>query len=85
MNAFEFYVGGYFGTSHFIYIDEKRKNKLIRYARTPGGMFADLKHPKNEINFHPDILIKEIPIAANQWIEFAEELTSLEIAYWKDK
>lgn len=48
-------------------------------------MSADLKHPKNDINFHPDILIKEIPMIANQWIELTEELASLEIAYWKDK
>lgn len=41
MNSFEFYVGGYFGTSHFVYIDWKQKNKRIRYAETPGGMFVD--------------------------------------------
>lgn len=85
MNSFEFYVGGYFGTSHFVYIDGKRKNKLIRYAKTPGGMFADLKHPKNEINFHPDILIKEMPLTSEQWLKFKEEISALEIAFWKDK
>jgi len=84
MNSFEFYVGGYFGTSHFVYIDGKRKNKLIRYAKTPGGLFADLKHPKNEINFHPDILIKEIPLTSEQWLKFIEEISALEIAFWKD-
>jgi hypothetical protein len=84
MNSFEFYVGGYSGTSHFVYIDGKRKNKLIRYAKTPGGMFADLKHPKNEINFHPDILIKEIPLTSEQWLKFIEEISALEIAFWKD-
>ncbi len=60
MISFQFFVGGYFGTLHFIYIDGKRKNKLIRYAKTPGGMYVDLKHPKNEINFRPDIFLKEI-------------------------
>lgn len=63
MTSFEFFVGGYFGTSHFVYIDGKRKNKLIRYAKTPGGLYADLKHPKNDINFHPEILFKEIPLS----------------------
>lgn len=85
MNSFEFFVGGYFGTSHFIYINGKRKNKVIRYAKTPGGMYADLKHPKNEINLHPDILLKEIPLTSEQWLAFIEELTSLEVACWKDK
>ena len=85
ITSFEFFVGGYFGTSHFVYVDGKRKNKLMRYAKTSEGMFADLKHPKNEINFHPDILIKEISITSEQWFDFIEELVSLEIAFWKDK
>jgi len=85
MTSFEFFVGGYFGTSHFVYIDGKRKNKLIRYTKTPGGMCADLKHPKNDINFHPDILLKEIPLTSEQWLAFIEELVTLEIARWKDE
>ena len=85
MISFEFLVGGYFGSSHFIYIDGKRKNKLIRYAKTPGGMYVDLKHPKNEINFRPDIFLKEIPLASEQWSAFIEDLSYLEIASWKDK
>lgn len=83
--SFEFFIDGYFGTSHFIYIDGKRKNKLIRYAKTPGGMYADLKHPKNEINTHPDIIVKEIHLTSEQWLAFIEELSSLEVEYWKDK
>lgn len=85
MNSFEFYVGGYFGTSHFVYIDGKPKNKMIRYAKTQGGMFADLKHPKSEINLHPDILIKEIPLTSEQWGILLDELSALQIASWKDK
>ncbi len=85
MISFEFFVGGYFGSSHFIYIDGKRKNKLIRYAKTPGGMYVDLKHPKNEINFRPDFFLKEIPLASEHWNVFIEDLSSLEIEYWKDK
>lgn len=45
MTSFEFSIGGYFGISHFIYIDGKRKNKLIRYAKTPSGMYIDLRNP----------------------------------------
>jgi hypothetical protein len=85
MNSFEFSVGGYFGTSHSIFINGKRKNKVIRYAKTPGGMFVDLKHPRSEINRHPEVLFKEIPLTLGQWLDFIEELTSLEIAFWKDK
>jgi len=85
MTSLEFFVGGYFGTSHFVYIDGKRKNKLIRYAKTLGGMYVDLKHPKNERNFHPDILSKETPLTAEQCISFIEETASLEVECWKDK
>lgn len=85
MTSLEFFIGGYFGTSHFAYIDGKRKNKLIRYAKTPGGIYADLKHPKNDINFHPDILLKEIPLTSEQWLTFIEELVTLEIPCWKDE
>ncbi|GFZ30101.1 hypothetical protein CSC2_06270 [Clostridium zeae] len=63
----------------------QRKNKVIRYAKAPGGMYADLKHPKNEINMHLDIALKEIPLISEQWLAFMEELTSLEIACWKHK
>jgi hypothetical protein len=85
MTSFEFSVGGYFGISHSVFINGKRKNKVIRYAKTPGGMFVDLKHPRSEINRHPDILLKEIPLTSDQWLEFIEELTSLEVDCWKDK
>lgn len=85
MICLEFFVGGYFDTSHFIYIDGKRKNKVIRYAKTQGGMYVDLKQPKNEINMYPDIVLKEIPLTSEQWLAFVEELTSLEVACWKDK
>lgn len=85
MTSFEFFVGGYFGTSHYIYINGKRKNKLIRYAETPGGMFVDLKHPKDEINFHPNIILKEIPLTSEQWFAFIEEINILKVGSWKDK
>lgn len=85
MTLFEFSVGGYFGTSQFILIDGKRKNKLIRYAETPGGMFIDLKHPKSDINLNPDFILKEIPLTSEQWFDFIEDLTTLEISCWKDK
>jgi len=85
MISFEFSVGGYFGTSHFIFIDGRRKNKVIRYAKTPGGMYINLKNPKNEINLHPDVVLKEIPLISEHWLAFIEELTVLEISCWKDK
>ncbi|SCY24468.1 hypothetical protein SAMN03080606_01112 [Alkaliphilus peptidifermentans DSM 18978] len=84
MTSLEFYVGGYFGESYFVYINGKRKSKLIRYAKTPGGMAADLKHPKNEINFHPDILLKEVPLPPEQWITFTEEIAALDVSCWRD-
>lgn len=82
--SFEFYVGGFFGTSYFVFIDGKRKNKLIRYAKTEGGIHPDLKPPKKEVNFHPDITLKEIPLTQQQWIAFIEEIAILEVDCWRD-
>lgn len=48
-------------------------------------MYADLKHPKNEINLNPNIIVKEIPLTSEQWFDFIQELTSLEVACWKNK
>lgn len=59
MISFEFFLGGYFGTSHYIYINGKRKNKVIRYAKVPGGMIVDLKHPKSNINLSSEIVLKK--------------------------
>jgi len=85
MTSFEFFIGGYFGVAHFVYIDGKRNNKLIRYAKVPGGMHVDLKRLKNEINLQSDIMIKEIPLEGEHWLSFIKELTYLEIVNWKDK
>lgn len=85
LTSFKLFVGGCFGTSKFIFIDGKRKNKVIRYAETPGGMSVDLKHPKNEINLYPDIILREIPLTEELWNDFIKEITALEIASWKDK
>jgi len=85
MTSFEFSLGGFSGTSHFVFIDGKRNNKEIRYAKTPGGRYADLKHPNNEINLDTDIKIKEIPLTLEQWLQFVKELTALELQSWKDK
>lgn len=48
-------------------------------------MFVDLKHPKSDVNLNPDILLKEIHLTSEQWSDFIEELTTLEISCWKDK
>lgn len=85
MTSFEFSIGGYFGISQLIYINGKRKNKLIRYAQVPSGISVDLKHPRSEINFQQDVLIKEIPLTPEQWLTFIKELSSLEIVNWKEK
>ncbi len=45
---------------------------------------ADLKHPKNDINFHPEILLKDKPLSPEQWITFIEEIDALEVPCWKD-
>lgn len=85
MTSFEFFLGGYFGPSHFIYIDGKQENKIIRYAKAHGGIYVDLKDPKNEMDLNPDILIKEISLKPEEWFGFIEELKSVEIDNWKDK
>lgn len=85
MITFDFHVGGYFGTSHYVYIDAKQKNKIIRYAKAPGGIYVDLKLPKNEMYLYPEILLKEIPLTDENWINFLEELAALDIQLWKDE
>lgn len=45
MTSFEFLAGGYFGTSYFVYIDGKRESQLMRCAKTPWGMYIDLRNP----------------------------------------
>lgn len=49
------------------------------------SFYADLKHPKNERNLHPNIVLKEIPLTSEKWLAFVEELISLEVACLKDK
>lgn len=85
IDSFEFFVGGFFGTSHYIYINGKRKNKIIKYAEVPGGIFVDLKHPKTNPNDCLEALIKEILLTDIQWLEFLHELKGLEISCWKDE
>jgi hypothetical protein len=81
----EFSVGGFFGTSHYIYVDGKQKNKIIRYAKVPGGMHVDLKHPNKDINNHFRECIVEIPISNIDWLKFTEDIEALEISCWQDK
>lgn len=83
INSFEFYVGGFFWTSHYIYINGKCKNKVIRYGEIPGGMYVDLKHPKSIVNYCPEALIKQIPLLDKQWLEFIKELQTLELSCWR--
>lgn len=85
IHSFEFFIGGYFGTSHFIYIDGRQENKCIKYAKTPGGMYVDLKQANDEFNVNPDVHLKEIPLTTNQWLEFTDEIARLEVACWKDR
>ena len=84
MISFELFIGGFSGTSDSIYIDAKQKNKVVRYATTPGGMHVDLKQPKSELNLNPHMVFKEIPLTSKKWLAFIEELTSLKLACWKD-
>ncbi|ERJ11906.1 hypothetical protein [Haloplasma contractile] len=81
IQSFELYIGGFYATSYFVYIDGSRESKHIRYAKTPGGMSVDLKQCNDEL----DINIEEIPLTNKQWLEFTDEISTLEIVCWKDR
>jgi 5-methylcytosine-specific restriction enzyme subunit McrC len=85
MISFEFSIGGYFAESHYVFIDGKKEQKVMRYAQSPDGMFVDLKHPENYINFNSEIAIKEMLLSSEKWLSFAKEIDYLEITSWNNK
>jgi hypothetical protein len=79
----QFNVGGFFGKSNFVYFDSTHKNKIVRFATIPGGMFIDLKHPRSKINECLNDLIKEKVIPDLDWMNFMDEIEGLEINCWQ--
>jgi hypothetical protein len=84
MISFDFFVGGYSATSHYVHIDTNRKNKVIKYAKTPREVHVDLKRPMEELNLEADLTIKEIFLTSEEWDGFIGELINLGIDSWKD-
>ncbi|MBS4025234.1 MAG: hypothetical protein KGZ96_06110 [Clostridia bacterium] len=86
IRAFEFFVGGYFGISHFVYIDGRRKNKLLKYLLTPGGFYIDIKKSiPPEYYKMEDVVIKETKWSDERWYNFIDEIAACEVDCWKDQ
>lgn len=85
IRAFDFFVGGFFGISHFVYLDGKRKKKLIKYVRTPGGFPIDLKRQIPREYYEMDgVVIKETEWTIEHWYNFIDEIASCKVNNWKD-
>lgn len=84
LDSFEFSMGGFFGTSHAVYLDGTKKTKTIQYATAPQGMTVDLTQPKATHPPDPDRVYQEITLTPKKWLALADALTALEIPNWGD-
>lgn len=75
----EFFVGFFFGRSHFVYFDSIHKKKIVRYANLEGEMFIDLKHPESKKNEDIKEFINERILSERVWLDFMYEIEKLEI------
>ncbi len=83
--SFYFFIGGYFGESHHVYIDGTMQDKLLKYARTPGGLLIDLKEPIPEGYYErDDFFVKEVLWSDQQWRIFIDEVGDCNVEYWND-
>lgn len=84
--SLDFYVGSYFGLSHYVYIDGTREKKLIRYGQTPNGyiLFELKNEAPSEYYAREDVVIAERELSNEQWHNFIDDIVSCEVEYWKD-
>ena len=72
MTSFEFFIGGFFGTSYTVTIDATQENKVI--------FTSQISHDFSELS-----LIPPIHLNIEQWNAFLDDLNSLDLSCWKDK
>ncbi len=73
-----FYVGGFFGTSHWIYLNTEKLGKTLRYAFSD-GCGIDIKAECADCNNITLIPIEE------KWIEFNNDLLRCYFIDWKSR
>lgn len=71
-----FYVGGFFGTSHWVYLNTVASGRILKYATTDGGYGVDIKNEQS----CEDILY--VPLD-NQWIRFNVDFLRCYFIDWK--
>lgn len=90
MKSFEFYIGGYFGGGHNIYIEVNDNERKFLYGKSNYGAVIDLKNiiRKNsyisDLIFEDEIDIKDILISEVNWRIFLNSLKEIDIINWKD-
>lgn len=82
MLTFNFYMGGYFGRSHFIYLDGKSDDKKLKYGRTEGGIRIDLSRDYMNYDDDPKVYYKEVEIDEEVFNDFVEEIYLINIDSW---
>jgi hypothetical protein len=73
-----FYVGGYFGTSHWVYVNTATSGKVIKYA-TSDGYDIDIKDEQSCDATN----ILRVPLDDDQWIHFNMDLLRCYFMDWK--
>lgn len=76
---FDFFIGGYMDTCHYIRIDLSRKGLFKKYVIPPCN-FYDFDKPEYQDNL---VLNEEIPMLPDEYMEFEEALDSLYLLDWK--
>jgi len=71
-----FCVGGFFSPSHWIYLNDEKYGKALRYV-SPDRPYIDIKSDAADCN------ISTIPIG-NKWAEFNKDLLMCYFIDWKD-
>lgn len=86
MCSFDFYVGGYFGTSYHVYIDGRREKKWLRYGQTSNGYnLLDLKNEiPSEYYAMEDVVLTEKELSNEQWYNLIDEIVACEVEYWNN-
>lgn len=86
MCSFDFYVGGYFGTSYHVYIDGRREKKWLRYGQTSNGYnLLDLKNEiPSEYYAMEDVVLTEKELSNEQWYNLIDEIAACEVEYWNN-
>ena len=83
IRSINIFIGGYFGPSHYIYIDGKSKDKLIKYGYSPNGMIVNLKE-KNDEAFLSVGNFKVIKPTEEDWNNFIDALSECDVDNWND-